>query len=292
MNYQKICGTTKITGLLGNPVAHSISPLIHNHAFASLGLDYVYVPLGCGENDLDTLVHALRGIGFAGANVTIPFKSKIIPLCDSISPLSEMTGTVNTLSYSDGKLHGTTTDGAGFLRALDEDNFHISRARVVILGNGGTARTLAMVLAHESPVSDIVILGRRAERAAALADEIRDKTGFPVRSNLLHDHAGRDDISRADLLVNCTPVGMHPQEDALPVDAECLSKRTYVFDAIYNPVETQLLAAAQKKGCPYQNGLLMLLYQGLESFYHWTGRHVSASLFPLPKLQKMVSRNI
>lgn len=284
MQNQKITGTTRIAGLLGNPVKHSISPLIHNHAFSSLGIDCCYVPLGCEAEKLGGLISSLRALRFVGANVTIPYKSDVIHFCDELSPLSEITGTVNTL-YMDGeKLCGTTTDGDGFLRALTENGFDPQGKKIVILGNGGTARTLAMVLAHKLIPKELMLLGRSNEKVRVLSHEVYSKTEFGVEHAVFGSETAEKALADADLVVNCTPVGMSPREDASPISKESMNKECYYFDAIYNPTETLFLKNARELGASHQNGLQMLLFQGLESFTYWTGETVPVSIFNLDKL--------
>ncbi|MGM0442852.1 MAG: shikimate dehydrogenase [Fibrobacterota bacterium] len=286
MKKQNIRGTTRITGLLGNPVGHSISPQIHNHIFAHFNHDYVYIPLGVGEQDLKGLLNSLRALNFAGANVTIPFKTAVIPFCDTLSPLSKLTGTVNTLVYSDGSLHGTTTDGAGFLRALRSDGFEPAGKSVCILGNGGTARTIAMVLAHEGLPADLTLLGRNQQKVDTLAREVREKTGMHVRGGLLEN--AQSICPESDLVVNCTPLGMAPHSDKTPLADVSLSRDTYLFDAVYNPLQSRFLREGRARGCAGQNGLFMLLFQGLESSRYWTGQGVSADIFQKHELEEMV----
>ncbi len=289
MNNQKIGGTTRITGLLGNPVKHSISPLIHNHAFNSLNLDYCYLPLGCEVSQLGQLVGSLRALNFAGANVTIPYKSEVIQYCDEVSELSKITGTVNTLYYEGEKLCGTTTDGDGFLRALIEDEFDPAGKKIVILGNGGTARTLAIVLAHKKLPSLLTILGRNSEKVDRLVEEVKDKTSFATNGGVIDSEFGAKILSEADLVVNCTPVGMSPNVNLAPVVADNMQASTYYFDAIYNPAQTQFLKNAEKVGAPFQNGLQMLLFQGLESFTYWTGEKAPLDIFSLDELYSAVN---
>ncbi len=279
-----ILGTTKITGLLGNPVKHSISPRIHNHAFSSLGLDYCYIPLGCEPNDLEGLIKTLRALKFAGANVTIPYKSDVVPFCDEISDLSQLTGTVNTLFIKDSKLCGTTTDGDGFLSALREDNFDPTEKNIVILGNGGTSRTLAMILAHEKIPATLTLVGRNISKVQPLAEEVTQKTGFEVTTGTFTDDSTQKKFLSADIVINCTPVGMNPAEPFSPISLKQMHKQCYYFDAIYNPAETPYLKQAREIGARGQNGLRMLLLQGLASFKYWTGHTAPVELFNLDEL--------
>ncbi len=288
MQNNKVRGSTTLTGLIGDPVSHSISPIIHNHAFAKLGLDFCYIPLGVKEEKLNSLIETMRSLNFAGANVTIPHKSSVIPFCDEISPLSELTGTVNTLYFRDDKLCGTTTDADGFLKALESDNISVSKKSVVILGNGGTARTIAMVLAHKNLPSQITIVGRNSSKVEPLVKEIEKKTGFDVKSELFSSESCNQTTLNADIVVNCTSVGMHPHEDRSPLNSDQISGSSYVFDVIYNPAKTELLKIAEAKGCKTQNGLKMLLFQGLESFKYWTGVTAKEELFDINELQDMI----
>jgi shikimate dehydrogenase len=288
MQSNQVSGTTTLTGLIGNPVFHSISPIIHNHAFSKLNLDYSYIPLGVKPEKLEVLVEVIRALNFAGANVTIPFKQDIIKYCDEISPLSKITGAVNTLYFKGDKLCGTTTDADGFLQALKSDGFSIENKKVVILGNGGTARTLAMVLAYKSIANEITIIGRNLDKVRKLTDEIKMKTDVPVKSETFSSDSCTKTTLSADIIVNCTSVGMHPNSGISPLDASKINSKTYVFDAIYNPAQTELLKIAEAKGCKIQNGLKMLLFQGLESFKYWTGKTASEDLFDISELQSMI----
>jgi shikimate dehydrogenase len=286
---QQISGDTRLVGLLGHPVAHSLSPVIHNHAFRHLQLPYAYVPLDVAPQELHIAVAAIRAVSFAGANVTIPHKRSVLPYCDTISELSRLTGTVNTLFFRDGILHGTTTDSEGFFRALDRLGTKIPGADVVILGNGGTARTLGFAVAHGKKAATLTLMGRNAERVDGLCAEIGQKTGFPVEAAILPRTGSTPQLERCSLLVNCTSVGMHPHIDATPLPAEALHDGMVVFDAIYNPSQTRLLIDAAGIGCRVANGLAMLLYQGLASFELWTGVNVSEDIFDLDALQRLIT---
>lgn len=279
-----ILGTTKITGLLGNPVKHSISPRIHNHAYSSLGLDYCYIPLQCEQNQLETVVTALKALKFAGANVTIPYKTDVVAFCDEISHLSQLTGTVNTLYMKDTKLCGTTTDGEGFLAALKEDNFDPAGKKIVLLGNGGTSRTLAMILAHEKIPAELTLIGRNLSKVQPLADEVSSKTGFVVKTGTFSDEESQNFFKAADLVINCTPVGMNSNEPFSPISIAQMHANCYYFDAIYNPSETTYLRQSREIGARGQNGLRMLLLQGLASFTYWTGHVAPVELFNLDEL--------
>ena len=286
-----INGSSRPVCLIGYPVAHSVSPLIHNHAFRELDLPYCYIPLAVPPRSVHTAAMLFRAARFAGANVTIPHKSALARYCDRLSPLSTATGTVNTLYWEGDTLCGTTTDPEGFTRALAAAGHTLDGSRMVLLGNGGTARTLAIALAMEQRIASLCIAGRNRERITALAAAVQTATGFPVASEPLDGKKLPGIMERCTLLVNCTSVGMHPAIDASPLPKTLLHPGMTVFDAIYNPVETKLLRDARRCGCITENGLRMLLLQGLASFRLWTGETVPEELFPTALLQSLIERN-
>ena len=283
-------GDTKLVCLLGNPVAHSISPVIHNHAFASLNLPYCYVPLAVEPRSVHVALQLLRAARFAGANVTIPHKSSVIHYCDRLSPLSKVTGTVNTLYWDGDLLCGTTTDCEGFCQALRDAGHELAGSSIVILGNGGAARTLSIALGLEGKIASLCIVGRNRERISALARAVKERGGFETGFATLDDPRLGEIMENCTLLVNCTNVGMHPKSDATPLDARFFHEGMMVFDAIYNPAQTRFLLEASQAGCRTENGLRMLLFQGLASLRYWTGITVSPELFPVDKLQALVER--
>jgi shikimate dehydrogenase len=292
MKSQTIHGTTRLLGILGNPVAHSLSPVIHNHIFASMGLDIVYIPLCVKECDFHTAVNALRTFKFIGANVTIPYKQKIIPCCDVISPLSEKTGAVNTVFFRDGLMHGTTTDAEGFFRALEWMKHDPHGGNTVIWGNGGVARTIAYAMALDRTPESLTIVGRNKEKIAALAQEVTVRTGFRVYCCLSASDEVVDVMRKCSLLVNCTSVGMHPDTGVSPVDASLFHDKMTVFDTIYNPDNTKLLSDAEAAGCMVQNGLMMLLYQALASERLWLGRNVPGNLVDIDELKALAANPV
>lgn len=285
-----IRGNTRIVALVGYPVAHSISPIIHNHAFKSLALPYCYVALPVPPHAIHTLAPLFRAANFAGANITIPHKSALTHYCDRLSPLSIATGTVNTLYWEGTSLCGTTTDPEGFTRAVAAAGHDLDNSNVIILGNGGTARTLAIALSLEKRIASLTIAGRNSSKISDLAIEVSEKTGFTVASLSFDNPFLMDAASRCTLLVNCTNVGMHPDTEATPLPSRFFHPGMTVFDAIYNPSETRLLREAKAAGCRTENGLRMLLYQGLASFTYWTGKRVPDDLFPISQLQSFIER--
>lgn len=275
----QITGTTRLIGLLGDPVAHSLSPAMHNAALASVDVDAVYVALHVKADDLKAALDGLRAVNFIGANVTIPHKSAVIPLLDEISPRARTLGAVNTIVHrADGTLYGDTTDAAGFTAAFEEAGRSFDGASVAILGNGGSARTIALALPGLRAVRRLALIGRSLPKVEALAAEVR--THFPeldlAALSVDSYSAVRD---RYDIVVNTTPVGMHPDVDATPLPADLLEPRQVVYDIVYNPRETRLLREARARGCATVGGLGMLIHQGKAAFELWTGRSLSPDVF-------------
>lgn len=282
-----ICGKTKCVCLLGFPVAHSISPQIHNRAFGELGLPYVYIPLGVPPKDLHSAIYTLRA-GMVGANVTIPHKEAALRYCDEVSELSMATGTVNTLYMENGRLCGTTTDPVGFYRALESAGHRMGDDNVVMLGSGGTAKTLGAALVLNKKCRSLTIAARSAEKAAALALFLGKLGTVSVSYCMLGSPDSKKIFDECSLLVNCTSVGMHPNVNDTPLDKSFFHAGMMVFDVIYNPAATRFLKEASEAGCKTKNGLLMLLYQGLASFKYWTGVHAPEDIFCESELQALV----
>jgi len=284
----RIGGATKVICLLGDPVAHSISPQIHNRAFEALGLPYVYIPLRVEARGLHSAVSVLRG-GMGGGNVTIPHKERALRFCDEASAVSAAVGAVNTLYMKDGRLCGTTTDPAGFYRALEAAGHRLDGGDdVVILGGGGTARTLSAALLLDNKCGSLVIAARSVDKAEALAASIRGLGAASAGGVGIGSPECAEALGKCSLLVNCTSAGMRPNVDVTPLDKSFFHAGMTVFDAVYNPIETRFLREAAAAGCRVRNGLLMLLYQGLESFRHWTGVDAPEDIFDEAWLRSLV----
>jgi len=253
----QINGTTELFGIIGMPVGHSLSPAMHNAAFAALGLNCVYLPLPA--RDAKDAVMAMKTFGIKGCSVTIPHKEEVVPFLDSIDPLAEKIGAVNTLVQKNGQIHGLNTDWIGANRALAE-TMPLKGKTVLLLGAGGSARAIGFGLLEAE--AKVVL----ASRTAARGRELAARLGCPWRP--LTDTRNLT----ADILVNATSVGMRPQMDAAPIDLTGLTNFQAVMDIVYAPLETKLLAAAGKKGLKTVNGLAMLLFQGAAQFELWTGQ--------------------
>lgn len=267
----RVTGKTKIYAIFGHPVEHSLSPAMHNAAFAALGLDSIYIPWKVGVEDFPTALQAARKMeNFGGGNVTVPYKELAARLCDGLSPEAEALGAVNTLVAQDGRLFGHNTDGAGFLRSLQEEGGFDPRGKqALLIGAGGAAKAVAFALAWAG-VAELTIANRTLERAEALAALLR---GRSLRCQILaldlHNKLLTPVIASADLVVNATSIGLRP-EDPSPIDCGPLSPRALAVDLIYNLRETAFLKEAGRRGLRVQNGLGMLLYQGAAAFELWT----------------------
>lgn len=274
---KEITGHTKLTGLLGSPVSHSISPQMHNEAFRQLGLDYVYVAFDVKEDDMKSAVEGLRTLNVRGFNITMPNKNIMTTLCDKLSPAAEIIGAVNTVVNDNGILTGHTTDGIGYMRAVKDAGYDIIGKKMTLLGAGG-ASTAIFTQAALDGVAEISIFSRQnskfKERARNIIEKLKAYSTCKINLYDLEDEARlRHEISESAILVNATSVGMAPNTDASIIhDTSMFHKDLVVSDIIYNPRETKLMKLAKEAGCPTFNGLYMLLYQGAETFKIWTGQ--------------------
>jgi len=272
-----INGRTRLVGVMGWPIEHTISPAMHNTAFDASGLNWRYVPLAVQPEHLEAAVHGLRALGFAGCNVTVPHKRAVMDYLDDVADHARAIGAVNTIVVREsGQMIGYNTDADGFLRALREGGFQPEGKRAVMVGAGGAARAIAHALA--SVGASVAILNRTLSRAEALAAELASSYGrraegasyaaFPLTLDVL-----RREVLSAELLVNATSVGMWPQTERSPWPEDILMPSDLtVFDAVYNPQETKLMRQACAAGARAIGGLGMLIHQGAAAWELWTGR--------------------
>lgn len=269
----RIDGHTKLAFLLGHPVGHSLSPAMHQAAFAAAGINAAYLPWAVPPDRLSAAVQGLRVMeNLLGANVTVPHKEAIMPFLDGLTPEAEAVGAVNTLLPHGGKLLGDNTDSAGFLVALRENLRGETRGlTAAVLGAGGAARAVAVGLARAG-ARRLILLNRSVERAKRLANLVAAyHPDCQVTVQPLHSRWRITEVAEIRLLVNTTPAGLQPT-DPLLFDYASLSAPIVVCDLIYNPPETALLRAARVQGCPTVNGLPMLVHQGALAFERWTGK--------------------
>jgi shikimate dehydrogenase len=258
--------TMHVFGLIGNPVGHSLSPPMHEAAYAELGMEASYVTFEPDADDLTAAIEGAAALGVDGLNVTIPFKQDVLELVDP-DGLAARIGAVNTVDFSTSPPRGYNTDAAGVRRALDHHGVGVSGDAVVV-GAGGAGRAVAFTLAESCDA--VHVANRTAERAASLAADVREELpgGAAVTAGGLDTLAER--VPEADLLVNATSVGMESEET--PVPADLLHADLAVLDAVYSPVETRLLRDAAAAGATTVDGAWMLLFQGVVAFERWTGR--------------------
>lgn len=269
----------KVFALFGHPVAHSVSPLMQNRAFEELGLNCRYFAFDVKADDLEIAVRAIRALGLGGANITIPHKEKVVQYLDEIEEQAKLIGAVNTVVNRDGCLVGYNTDASGFLESLRHDaEFEPCGKHAVILGAGGAARAVAFALISAG-VKRLGIFNRNPSRAEALGREIFGLNGCQVEAGGLQGAALRRALAEADLLVNATSAGMHPDVDGLPLqDLSALQPGLLVYDLVYNPPRTRLLQEAEKRGCRTCSGIGMLVYQGALAFELWTGKRAPVAV--------------
>ncbi len=266
-----VSGKTKVCAVIGDPVEHSLSPIIHNAAFQHLNLDYVYVAFNVRASQLKDAILGVRGLGIYGLNVTMPHKISIIKYLDELDETAKRIGSVNTVLNKNGKLIGYTTDGVGAFNALRYAGSDPLGKKVVVLGAGGASRSICFTLAER--VRELIILNRTLERAVSLANNIREVLGgkVNVRAASLVDENLRKELEDANILINATSVGMKPNDAYTPVKRDFLHRNLTVFDIVYNPLETRLLREAKLIGAKTIDGLSMLIHQGAVSFEIWTG---------------------
>ena len=266
--------------LLGSPVEHSLSPAMHNCAFRALHTEAEYSALDVKEADLPAVVTKLKREGAAGWNVTMPDKTAMFHLCEVLSDSARIGRSVNTVRNEHGVLHGYTTDGDGFLLAMREEGFPVLGADLMLLGTGGAASSILIACALEAAASIRVFYHQKESCARML--EIKERLSGSTKTRieffaLSDEEAVRNAAFTSQVLINATSVGMAntPLADLSPLPESLeLPERLSVFDIIYNPRTSPLLANAKKAGCRTANGLSMLLYQGAESFRIWTGREM------------------
>jgi len=265
-----ISGKVKICGIIGDPIEHTMSPAMHNAAFDKLGLDYVFVPFLVKKEGLRQAMDGVRGLNIRGLGVTIPHKVAVMHYLDQVDDLAQKIGAVNILVNDNGILTGYNTDAGGFLRALLERGIEPKGKMVAVLGAGGASRAISFVLAERG--ANLIILNRTWDRAIELAERVSRSFGNKIEALPLDKENLAKALGRADILVNCTNVGMHPRVKETLVTADQLKSDMIVFDTVYNPIKTQLLKEAEKAGATTISGVEMLVWQGVLAFEMWT-RH-------------------
>ncbi|MGV3723994.1 MAG: shikimate dehydrogenase [Actinomycetota bacterium] len=271
-------GKTRVFCVLGHPVGHSMSPAMHNAALAEMGVDGVYVAFDVHPDGLADAVRGLQALGVAGVNCTIPHKQALLPLMDEVSEDAALIGAINTIRFQDGKRIGENTDAPGFLADLRAAGAEPAGKQVLVLGAGGSARAVVAALVRAG--ARVTVANRTAARAEELALELNEKLQVDaVQATELRAELLTEVTASSEIIVNTTSLGMSPNLEAMPdLPVQALRTNAFVYDLIYNPVETRLLREARRQGARGTHGAGMLARQGALALEMWTGRPAPAEL--------------
>ena len=265
----KITGKTKVIGIIGWPVSHSLSPVMHNAAFEYLGLDFCYVPFAVREGSLDVVLRAIPALNIVGLNVTVPHKEHVLPFLSEVSKEAAMMGAVNTIKVADDRLIGYNTDGIGFISAVEEAGHPVKGLSLLILGAGGAAKAVVFAVAGKG-AKEITIANMTFAKAKSLKEQT-EKYFHPVKIEAIG--MGCDELKniarKIDMIINTTSLGLK-RGDPSPIPKEFLHNGLFICDLIYNPPETELIRDAKDSGINHMNGMGMLLHQGGAAFKLWT----------------------
>ncbi len=263
------------TALLGLPVNHSVSPKLFNLYAKEFGLEYAHSKFNVKPENLETVIKSLPAFGFAGVNITLPYKSDVIAFLDSISPEAEVIGAVNTIKVNNGKLEGYNTDAYGFSRAIEEKvDIKLAKGNTaIVFGTGGAARAIVWSLIRSGLMVVVVYREPESNRTQAFKRDFIDKISY-----VTYDELTLEDLEKSVLLCNATSAGMHPNENEAPINLNRFDKINLsgivMFDAIFNPITTKLQTWAKDKGAVLAYGIDMMIYQGIVAFEYWTGKKV------------------
>jgi len=263
-----ISGKTHVCGVIGDPIEHTLSPVMHNAAFEALKLDYVFLAFKVKPAEVGNAISGMRALTIHGLNVTMPHKNAVIKYLDDVDPAAKTIASANTILNKDGRLLGFNTDGIGALNALEQNGVEPRGKKVLLLGAGGSAKAIAYTLSQE--VDELVILNRTPKPAAELADLLKQKFKKKINAGELSPSIIKDNLADSDVLINATSVGMKPNANQTPVAPEWLKPDLAVMDIVYNPIETKLAKDAKAAGAKVVSGVEMLIYQGAVSFEIWT----------------------
>jgi shikimate dehydrogenase len=265
-----ITGKTRICGVIGEPIEHTLSPIMHNAAFQTLGLDYVFLAFRVKTADVEDAASGIRALNIRGLNVTMPHKTAIIKHLDRVDLSAQIVNSVNTILNKENLLFGFNTDGVGALKALKENGVELKGRKVLLLGAGGAARAIAYALAKEA--DELAVLNRTVKQAQALAKLLEKSCNKKIASGSLSPSDIQSNLQDSDILINATAIGMKPKPDESPVAPKLLRKNLAVMDIVYNPLETKMVKDAKAAGATVISGVEMLIHQGAASFEIWTGK--------------------
>lgn len=265
-----ISSSTQVCAVIGNPVAHSLSPAIHNAAFEFLGLDFVYV--ACRVEDVKGALAGVRAMeNFRGLSVTIPHKTEAVKYVDEVAEVDRAIGSINTVIHEQDRLIGLGTDGPGALKAIADAGVGVDRKDILMLGSGGAARAIAFTLARETKFRQLSILDINKPMLEGLATDLVAATRAAITAEMLSEDSLAAAMERADVIIHCTPVGMHPNENASLIPPDLFRPEQVVFDIVYTPLETKLLTEAKSRGLKVIAGIEMFINQAVLQFERFTG---------------------
>lgn len=269
-NTRLISSSTQFCVVIGNPVAHSLSPIIHNAAYDHLGLDFVY--LACKVEDVRSALAGMRALGnFRGMSVTIPHKSEAIKYVDEVAEADLAIGSVNTVIHEQGKLIGLGTDGPGAMKALIDAGVEIDGKNVLILGAGGAARAISFTLVLNAKLEGLILLDINEDLLTELSRDLTSGTNTAIEAEMLTEDSLEASMAKADVIIQCTSIGMHPNEDASLIPPQLFRPGQAVLDIVYTPLETKLLREAKSRGLKAIPGVEMFINQAVLQFQHFTG---------------------
>lgn len=298
--FGRITAKTQILAVIGDPIAHSMSPTMHNAAIKALGIDYVYVAFHVHGNDLKSACDGFRALKIKGINVTIPHKVNIMKYLDEIDPIAQGIGAINTIKNENGRLIAKNTDAEGALKSLLDAGFNPEGKKCLILGCGGAARAISFILS--SHAKEIVLTDINPQFAQNLLNNLVDfchdpknkvifkKNTIPKIKTISYSKESlSDEISNSDLLINASPVGMEPETNRSPLDGFnfTLPSSLFVFDCVYNPMQTKFLKDAKSNGCKTLEGIHMLVNQGAIAFEWWTGMKADVKIMKEAAISKL-----
>ena len=267
---RSISPSTRICAVIGNPIAHSLSPAIHNAAIEELGLDFVYVAFRV--EDVKSALHGMKALeNFRGMSVTIPHKIEIMKYMNEIDPVDRSIGSINTVIHEDGKLKGFGTDGPGALQAMTDAGVDMKGKNILMLGSGGAARAISFNLARHTGLASLLLLDIDETMLNELTSDLKKGTDADISCTPLTDTALSKGMENADIIIHCTPIGMHPNENVSLIPKGLFRQDQVVFDVVYTPLETKLLSDAAAGGLKVISGVEMFIHQAVIQFERFTG---------------------
>ena len=267
---RSISPSTRICAVIGNPIAHSLSPAIHNAAIEELGLDFVYVAFRV--EDVKNALYGMKALdNFRGMSVTIPHKVEIMKYMDEIDPVDMSIGSINTVLHEEGKLKGFGTDGPGALQAITDAGVNMTGKKVLMLGSGGAARAISFNLARHAGLESLLILDINEPMLNELTSDLKKGTNAAITFAALNDVSLAQGMEDADIIIHCTPIGMHPKDDVSLIPPDLFRHEQVVFDVVYTPLKTKLLSEAGSRGLKVISGVEMFIHQAVLQFERFTG---------------------